>query len=342
MIRLILAIAVALSFASAGRADDASKVRGVSLAHLHARGAGYGSEACREQLKRIAEAGANWVSITDFAYMPAVDSPDLRFGGDRSMTRDDIVKVIRDAHELGLNVMIKPHIWSRDFHRDRWAGDIRMNTEADWDAWFENYSQYILYNAQIAAETNAAAISVGVELGGTAEQSARWRSLIARVRAVYSGHVTYCANFDEYHKIDWWDALDCVGIDAYWSLSQKTDPKDEELRAAWAAIYEDLIPFARRFGKPVCFTEIGYTASTRAAIEPWSNQMVGEDGELQRRLYRVALDEASKRPEIVGVFVWKWFTAADWQRHERQDAFAIQDEPGVIEELRAAWIDGTK
>lgn len=53
-------------------------VKGVSLAHVTHGGRGYGSDDCRQQLKKIAEVGGTWVSISDFAFMEAVDQPGVR------------------------------------------------------------------------------------------------------------------------------------------------------------------------------------------------------------------------------------------------------------------------
>lgn len=333
-LRLLALVVLAAAMPCAGEA-----VRGVSLAHLHSREAGYGSDACREQLRRIAELGANWVAISDFAYMPRVDAPQLAFRRDRSMTRDDLVRVIGDARRAGLKVLVKPHLWSRQFGREgKWAGDIAMTSDADWDAWFAAYGDYVLYNAEIAAEAGAEALCVGVELEGTsAAQERRWRDLIARVRAVYGGTLCYASAWGEWQRVPFWDALDCIGINAYFPLADGEDPSDARLRAAWEAVLDQIEVVAERTGRPVCFTEIGYTVSARAAVEPWSGQVAGADEALQARLYRIAVERAGSRPWLKGVFVWKWFTAGQWDRYEGHDPFAIQHRPQVIEALRRAW-----
>jgi hypothetical protein len=236
-------------------------------------------------------------------------------------------------------VLIKPHIWSREFwNGGKWVGDIQMTNDADWKAWFSNYRDYVLYNAGIAAETNADALCVGVELEKTSHRDADWRQLIADVKQVYKGPLTYSAAFMEWKKIGWWDAVDVIGITAYFPVAAGESPTDEAIRAGWTKVYDELIPFSRKVGRRVCFAELGYTPSTTAAAEPWSGNMVGRDDDLQARLYRIALDEAAKREkDVVGVFVWKWFTSRNWRRVEHPDAFAVQDQPKVLEALRAAW-----
>jgi len=45
-----------------------------------------------------------------------------------------------------------------------------------------------------------------------------WRNLVWEVRTVFSGRVTYAANFDEYTDVTWWPYLDVMGINAYFPL----------------------------------------------------------------------------------------------------------------------------
>src|SRR5688500_10486378 len=114
-------------------------VKGVSLAHVTRGGRGDGSDDCRQQLKKIAETGGTWVSISDFAFMEAVDQPSVRHG--RSSEAAGLRQVIVDAHAAGLKVLVKPHLWSRDFRGEnaKWHGDIAMTSDADWDQWFKQY-----------------------------------------------------------------------------------------------------------------------------------------------------------------------------------------------------------
>ena len=318
-------------------APGGSDVRGVTLAHLHRGDVGYGSDPCRVQLDELKSLGTNWIAINPFAYMQSVNAPAVRFGGDRSMGFDGQRRVIADAHERGIKVLIKPHIWSGEFGRGKMPIDIAMTTEADWETWFAGYGQYILAYAKFAQESGADALCIGCELQGTSKQTDRWMKLIAEVRALYSGHLTYAAAFEEWQQIQFWANLDCVGINAYWKLADVESASDEAIRAGWKNVFDQLEPFAKSIGKEICFTEIGYSTSSKAAMEPWSWDVEKEDPQLQERLFKIALEETSKRPFINGVFLWKWFTAANWQRYEHGDAFAIQDTLSLREIIKQRW-----
>ena len=76
--------------------------------------------------------------------MSDITKPDVRFARDRTLGEGDTGKAIDDARALGLKVFLKPHLWAGEFAREKWHGDVAMTTPADWDAFFENYTDYIV------------------------------------------------------------------------------------------------------------------------------------------------------------------------------------------------------
>jgi len=318
---------------ASGNQSAAQEVKGICLAS--SRG-GYGTESCAAQMLEIAGLGANWVALNDYAWMNSINAPAVRYGRDGRSPEGNLAKAIENAHAAGLKVLLKPHIWSREFHGGKWHGDIEMLSEEDWDKWFASYTEFLLINAHIAQKSGADALCIGVEYEKTTHQEARWRKLIADVRAVYSGPLCYSAAFMEWQKIAWWDAVDVIAITAYWPVGPKDNPTDAEIRARWNAIYAELEPFAERWKRPIVFGEIGYTTATKTAAEPWSHDR-GEAFDLQARLYRIAIEEAQKRSFMKGVFLWKWFTDNRDGGWARGDPYTLQDKPLVIEAVKAQW-----
>ncbi len=317
-------------------------VRGVTLAHLHRGEVGYGSDAARRQLDAIKDLGGNWITVTDFIYMPDVRQPTLRWGRDRSLTDDGLAQTIRDAKSRGINVLMKPHVWSNQFwNGDEWHGTIAMTNEADWHTFFQRYGDFMVQQAQLGQAAGADAFSIGVEMKATTHRADDWRRLIARIREVFDGQITYSANSDEYRNVTWWDALDCIGITAYFPLVREGKPTEEGIRQGWRRVMADLEPFAQEAGLPVCFTELGFSRSSNAAAAPWEHHELDPDPQLQAMLYRVALEEIGRSDAVVGVFLWKWFTAdADVAgRMERGDVFGLQNRPLALESIRNAWAD---
>ena len=115
---------------------------------------------------------------------------------------------------------------------------------------------------------------IGCEYVETARVMAwepHWRRIAASVRGVYNGPLTYASNHGNEQNIRWWDALDYIGIDAYYSLTNDDDPTQEELIAAWLSRADKIEAWRNRRwpGMPILFTEIGYRSYDGANRQPW-------------------------------------------------------------------------
>lgn len=285
--------------------------------------------------------GVNWVALNNFAWMGAVNQPTLRFAADRTLGEGDTGQAMEDARKIGLKVFLKPHIWARDFGRaGKWHGDIAMTTEADWDAFFADYTAFMVACAKVAEEVKAEMFCVGVEYVGTSQQTARWRKVIAEVRKVYSGRLTYSAAFTEWKQIEFWDDLDVISVAAYFPLTDKDLASEAELRAGWRRVYEELNGLSRKTGKNILFSELGYTSAAKAGREPWSYEVQDPNEPYQALLFKVAIEEARKQPFMEGVFLWKWFSTeipAEPNARFGREPFMIQSRPLVLDVLKTVW-----
>jgi hypothetical protein len=262
----------------------------------------------------------------------AVDEPDFTEASPR-WTMAHLPALVARAHEAGLKVMYKPHL---ELSRRRfggetsaWHGAIEMRDEAGWRAWFANYEAYLMDHARRAQEAGADLLCVGREIDRTVlRREADWRRLIARVRTVYHGPLTYSAHHDTFAELGFWDALDFVGVAAYFPLSQAPDPDAAALDAGWAAVLPRLEALSRRTGKPVLLTEVGYPALPGAAREPWSEARGPADPWLQARCYEAALRAAAGRPWLQGAYFWLWEGVS--QPPFRDRSFTIQGKPAAF------------
>src|SRR3990172_11171251 len=93
-------------------------------------------------------------------------------------------------------------------------------------------------------------LCLGCEMSSTEGFEDKWRNLIAKVRDVYSGLITYDVNHGNEDKVKWFDALDFISLSAYHAIphadgrpldspTDKTTSLDE-IRAAMAPIRERL------------------------------------------------------------------------------------------------------
>jgi len=168
-----------------------------------------------------------------------------------------------------------------------------------------------------------------------------WIELIRKVREVYLGKIGYAANFDNYQQVRFWPHLDFIGINAYFKLrkelAQQT-PKDSllaQMQTSWTQIFAEVDSFRNQLeipGKPVIFTELGYTYRKNSTIYPWTGadfaiiddggkeQLVilqeqpfdfTERGIAARALYQTNRNYFQKQPQtplLKGILYWKFST----------------------------------
>jgi hypothetical protein len=170
-----------------------------------------------------------------------------------------------------------------------------------------------------------------------------WRSLISRTKNVFSGRLTYAANFDNYSRVGFWDALDDIGVNAYFRLRSPeivdSITLEEEMKESWTHVFSDLDTFSmnNKLKKPVLFTELGYTYKDKCTMAPWAHDefSVIEHGDtnslvvwyeqkenymestLALRALRSCLKERNgKGTELRGLLYWKLSTSAEHKEFE--------------------------
>jgi hypothetical protein len=263
------------------------------------------ADAGEASFQRLASLGVTWVSIHTWDPLqrgldePVFAKPDRHFGF------RDLGALVRSAHAAGLRVMVKPHLEMRGEHLQH--NRIAMRSEADWRRWFRSYEGYVLPYAREAQAAGADMFCVGREMDATVvRREADWRALVARIRALFHGPLTYSANFDTWPGIGFWDALDFIGVSAYFPLSDRPSPSLAELEAGWDRALEPLERASRRFGRPVLLTEVGFPSIPTAAKAPWREERVRPDVWLQARCYEATLRALARRPWIEGAYFWLW------------------------------------
>ena len=286
--------------------------RGVCLAHNVSLEHGYLSAEAARELKNLRDAGAAWVSLTPFGYLPDQRTPVIfssARGGPDEETDEAVCESAARAKALGLRVWLAPHLWTRG-----WAGDLEFSAE-DWPRFFERYREFVLHWALLAERERIDGLVIGHELASsTARHPERWRALIADVRAVYTGTLTYEANWDEVARVPFWDALDLIGVSFFYPLAEAPPFDPKTLRAGAQKALAGLAPLAKKFGRPVLLGEVGYPASPTAPVRPWEEGRGTIDAELQRDCYDAVVEALDPRDWVAGVFWWKWYTSASGER----------------------------
>lgn len=283
----------------------------MGYAHSWQGGGGYGTDASAQTIDELYDLNVRWIALTPFGYQQALHDTKVGTIFDRSGHETDasMARDVSKAHEMGIQVMLKPHLWIRG---GDWPGYIEFEKEEDWSAWMDSYSEMILHYAEFAERNEVASLSMGCELKGLSSGRADdWRALVEKIRAVYSGQLLYSANWDEYAAIPWWDALDAVGINAYFPLSTQPDPKPEDLAAGAERVHATLAKFHGSVKKPIIFTEIGFRPAAGAAAKPWEHGPPDPGQlDLQRRCYEAIHQTFAEAEWLEGVYWWKWFSGA--------------------------------
>jgi len=230
-----------------------------------------------------------------------------------SPTDEEITSIVQLAHSAGAKVMLRPLVdpdWSNPNTKGTWRGRIGLNfTEADWIVWFDSYSKLIIKYATLATTLKADEYSVGGELTIASHQEAHWRKLIANVRKVYKGAILYGANHGNEASIQWWDAVDYIGIDAYYRIApSKPQPSLQDLLDAWVPIKNQLEILSKQYKRPVIFSEIGYCSKTGANVNPAACEGSILNLTAQEILYESFYQTFWPMNWFEGVFWWAWNT----------------------------------
>ncbi len=259
-------------------------------------------------LQEIADLGANCVLLAFPGHMEHARSQAIYIDARKVPARDDILRIIRAARDLDLQVMVMPVVLLQVPRGSEWRGVI---DPPKWDKWWEEYERFVLHFADLAREGGAAALLVGSELVSTEKQPERWIELIERTRRRFpEGKLGYSANWDHYRPVKFWDRLDFIGMTSYNKLADDNVPTVADLIERWRPIRADILEWQRKIGKPIVMTEVGWCSQEGAAQYPWNyyhNQNATPGGlEEQRRLYEAFIRVWSDTPELAGVIWWEW------------------------------------
>jgi hypothetical protein len=236
------------------------------------------------------------------------------------------------------------------------------------DLWVRGYGNYedlsaFLFDKSAKNRAWAQSVGKGAHLGSLSAfnrtrqmQDSLWRELIESTRQVYTGKISYAANFDNYHNVGFWDALDFMSVNAYFPLRELGEElTTENLRHHWNMHLNEMTSFQQnKVGRlmPVMFTELGYTGRSGCTFAPWEGfgySIVSKDDkdslfvwdrqevDLHERAMAVsALQEACINDslfDLEGILYWKLTSDSGLLQYE---PFGLSIAPGSTDELLAA------
>ena len=319
--------------------ESVGVVHGMTIS-CQTNGREWGTPGFARELDRLRGLGVNWVAIHPYARIHA----DGRVGWGEWQPEEPpqhVAGPIADALEREVAIFVKPHLayWGSPFD---WRGAIDFEDPAERALFFDQYHAWIVAMAEVCRDADAFAIGTELDRFLKPEDEPRWRALIADVRTRTNARLTYAANWDHFERVPFWDALDAIGVQAYFPLADcEARPNVDDLTAAWEPWLERLRAVSERSGKPVVFTELGYDAQSKAACEPWvgkpwhgfgRQRHTPAEAALQQRCYEVALTMLEReRDWLRGAFLWKWFVGP------APGADFVLDTPPVRNLIQARW-----
>jgi len=274
--------------------------------------------------------GANYAAIMPFGFIKELSHPEIIHNTDRQWfgeTRAGGKQYIEELRKKHINIMIKPQIW---VWRGEFTGNIEMTSEDDWKTLEASYTSFVMEYADLAQETKAEILCIGTELENfIKERPEYWHNLIKEIKTVYTGQLTYAANWDEFKRTPFWSELDFIGVDAYFPVSATQTPTVEDCKAGWQKHKAVIKSLSEKHDKPILFTEYGYRSTDFTGKEPWESDhtLKSLNFEGQANATQALFEEFWDEDWFAGGFVWKWFHAHNEVGGDKDNQFTPQNKP---------------
>ena len=275
------------------------------------------------------QTGACWVEMPILFYQSSLTSTMVTQGpGTPSVSSLDYG--VHFAHALGLHIFVTPLLQVSG--AQPWSGNIEFSTREQDQQWFESYWQAIKPYAMTAAQAGVEQFAVGTEYEWLQEHAPNtlWNELIAELRSVFPGTLTYDMNWTSLqmpprswmHNPD----LKMIGVSAYLSLIDTPEWVDlKHIFDLWKhTVKRALDNFALKLGESIFISEIGYRNSADALYRSWEpTSAAPPDPQEQAAACDAALANIIPDQHILGSFFWGWDDAEAFNLNGLQAASVI-------------------
>jgi len=300
-------------------------------------------------LLRLKSLGVDTVALGPDVMQPRLDAPELTWG-----THDESLRfVLRAARELGLKTFVMPRVESPDFFKPPfpWRGKMTFTDPKVREAWYANYRSMIAHYGQLCREESVSVLGIGLEYRQLVKADPKeWRGVAKTAREAFGGTITYSANWDDYDQVLWWDAVDVIGIGAYFEVLEDglpdqtyvdtatlVSPTLRQIEKGWQPIKEKLKALSASVGRPIWFTEVGFTTYADTNYYPWRWQAERKEDPAQQALaYRALIRTFVSEPWWHGASFWRFYT-----RDDEMPSCRYRLTPESLFVLRDAWSRST-
>ena len=263
-----------------------------------ARQGSFCNEETKESLRLMKErTEANFVIFVPSGLQETPQSETIEYNDGIQMGDEELEEMIDYAKALGLMVALKPTVNCKN---GTWRAHISffdedVPCEPKWGNWFKAYTEFQLHYAVIAQKKGCEMFIAGCEMVMSEHREAEWRKLIADIKQVYTGPVSY--NTDKYqeHNVTWWDAVDVISSSGYYPAGD------------WERQLDRIEKVVKKYQKPFFFAETGCMSVAGSAAVPNDWRVKGEYApEEQADWFREMLTSGEKRDWLMGFAIWSW------------------------------------
>jgi len=204
---------------------------------------------------------------------------------------------LQEAEASAMRVRLRPLLDERSLGT-AWRGTI---APANRDKWFASYTSFLLPYAKAGQEHGAVGFVLAVELNSL-QGDRRWADVISEIRKVFTGDLTYSANFDAYQNRLPTPAVDRIGVDVYFKTQLPDSASVAQVSAEWRKWIK------RNAGsrpRQLVLDEVGIAAQDGAFRHPgsWGNTRAKLNLSVQTRWFAAVCD-AIAAEGIGGVYFW--------------------------------------
>ena len=297
-----------------GEADPAAGVNAAprpSLAGLPYRGAAlqiqyvHQIEGYKKSIDSIAADGLDTIEFVVSARQENGTSSRIFLDMRLTPTPEQLADLIHYAQTKKLRVVLMPIVLLEAPRGNEWRGTVKPEV---WDDWFDSYRDMEYHYATVAEANHVDLLVIGSELVSAESHLGEWEKTIRGIRERFHGKLTYSSNWDHYTSVGFWDKLDLIGMNSYWTLGSNNKVPVTEIQSRWRDIQKDLINFSNKQGKPIVLLEVGWCSLANAADEPWDYTKTERDydPEIQRKLYEGFFRSWWGNPNLGGFMIWEW------------------------------------
>lgn len=285
-------------------------IRGITFAPFQRKGT-FTKKETKESFDYMLEhTKANFVIFAPSGLQNTAQSEEICYTSSATFSDEELREMIRYAKKKGVGVALKPTVNCKNgvwrayisfFERD-------VVCEPKWSNWFHSYTDFQIHYAKIAKEEQCEMFIAGCEMVMTEHRETEWRHLLAKIREVYDGLLSY--NTDKYQEenISWWDAVDVISSSGYYPIDD------------WERQLDRIEKVVNQYKKPFFFAEAGCMSREGSKYVPNNWGLQGKQRlEEQVEWYEAMFLACEKRNWMKGFAMWDWKPIMNTEQEAKKD-----------------------